>query len=1182
MRKTRWTIGLAWTLVAALVFVYGVAAQEPLIQANPGARPVAPYRAPTREPSVPASNLGFIPPELDLSHLKGQGLPRQASVQAAFPARLDWRESGKVSSVKNQSSCGSCYAFAALANLESRLLVDGAGLLNLSENNAKECTWDALNGFAAGEYYVGGCAGGNYDMVANLLTLKGAVAESCDPYTPIDVECNSGCTPVKTLLGWHMISDGSMASTAVLKTYLQNYGPLYTTMYASFPGFGTYDGSYTLYYNGTQGPDHAVLLVGWDDNLVHAGGTGAWIVKNSWGTNWGGTCGYGTERGYFALAYGSAKIGMFSSYATDWQDHDSTGGLLNYDEAGGFRGAIGYNSTTTGWALARFYPTRNTYASRVELWTTDATTDVDIYLYDDFSGSAPSNLRWSLLNQSFAEAGYHSVAVDPALPVWNGNDLVLVIKITNASYTFPIPVDTVGASQAGRTYASYSGASGTWSDMQGNDVGIRVRTSDNGPGGPGTPVAPTPSVTPTSTPTTVPGSEVTVTFQQGNNGYAGETDTHISADAPTANYDSIDRFKVGYRQKNAALVRFDLASITTGSTVLSATLQVYAGAWSGANESIGVYAVLRGATASQATWNLARTGSAWGLTGCNDTNTDRRGTAVSTLTTSGINKWYTFDVRALVQEWVNGSLVNEGVLLRQAASSDSSFQFDSAQFSTASLRPKLVVKYQSVGTGPTATPTATATATATAVNSATPTRTATATPTGAVVNTPTNTPTATATATGSDTIVTFQQGSDGYSGETDTYMSADAPTTNYGSGDKFKVGYRQKNGALVRFDVASIPSGSTVVAATLQVYAAGWSGTNGSMGAYAVLRDATASEATWNLAKTGSPWGLTGCNDTTTDRRGTAASTLTTSGINKWYSFDVHDLVQEWVNSSLPNEGVLLRQTASSDSSMLFASAQYSTVGFRPKLVVTYRYAGTSGTATPTAVPSATPTATTPAGPTATATTVPPSTPTNTPTITLTPTATSTPGGADVVVTLQQGLAGYSGALDTFIDQYNASTDYSGVDSLKVGYKLTTAAALVFDLSGIPPSAAVSDATLQVYAKGWGGTNISIGMHAILRGVVVGQATWSQAASGNAWNVAGCNCTTTDRRAAAESTVTTGGINKWYSFDVTALVQDWVNGTVANNGVLLRQQVSAAYSFLFASAHDANAANRPKLTVTYR
>jgi len=843
--------------------------------------------------------------------------------------------------------------------------MDGAGSFNLSENNAKECNWEELNDYHSGIYYWGSCHGGNYEMVANLLTQKGAVLESCDPYVASDVACNTGCSPVKTLLGWNMISDGWVPSADVLKGYIMAYGPVYTTLYASFADFGSYDGSYTLYYTGTQSPNHAVLIVGWDDSLVHAGGQGGWIVKNSWGTNWGGTCGYGSEGGYFSIAYGSASIGMFSSYAAEWQNYDAGGGLMYYDEAGAWRGAYGYG--TTGWGLAKFVPTRNTYVSRVEFWTTDVTTDVDIYIYDSFDGAMLSSLRWSLLNQSFAEAGYHSVPVQPALPVFSGNDVAVVVKFTNSSYAYPIPVDPVGVSQSGRTYMSFSGGAGTWYDMQGNDVGLRLRTSD-GASGPtatstatatrtatatATTVIATPTATSTATQTSVAtvtstpeGAEATVTLQQGNGGYAGAEDTYIEQYSPAYNYSGGDAFKVGYKQTRAGLLVFDVSSIPAGASVSSAALEVYAVGWSGNNISFGAYAVLRGATIGQATWNEASSGQAWGLPGCNDTLTDRRGTAESTLTTSGVYKWYSLDVRDLVQGWVSGALENRGILLRQTVSSSLSFTFASAEKADTSLRPKLVVTYQGGGSPaptntPSSTPTATnpapPTATATATNTATAVATSTATSTATNTATPTLAPTVTPTASGVDVTLSLQEGNAGYTGGRDTYMEQYSANSNYAALDSFRVGYKRQSAGLLAFDLSPVPRSASVVSAVLQVYAIGWGGGDISIGAYAVLRDMVTAEATWNHSNNAELWGLGGCNDTLTDRRETAESTVATSGINKWYSFDVTALVQEWVSGGLDNNGLLLMQTTTASYRFVFAAAQKGDASIRPKLVVTYR-----------------------------------------------------------------------------------------------------------------------------------------------------------------------------------------------------------------------------------------------------
>jgi len=189
-----------------------------------------------------------------------------------------------------------------------------------------------------------------------------------------------------------------------------------------------------------------------------------------------------------------------------------------------------------------------------------------------------------------------------------------------------------------------------------------------------------------------------VTLQNGSGGYTGSEDTYIYQYASTTNYCTSEPLKVGYKQQYGALVRFDLSGIPVGSTVTQARLEVYATGWDGTDMTIEAYRILRSTTYCAATWERAQVGNAWGTAGCNNTGSDRSGVAESSVTTSGISAWYSFGLTSLVQGWVDGSVVNNGVLLRGASSlSTSSFDFASNHHGTVSWRPKLVVTYRSSG-----------------------------------------------------------------------------------------------------------------------------------------------------------------------------------------------------------------------------------------------------------------------------------------------------------------------------------------------------------------------------------------------------------------------------------------------------------------------------------------------------
>lgn len=452
--------------VALLVLVIVLVAALPL-----GAEPRAEVRAfDLPAPIEGPSRTGFVPPPGDFSYLKARS-PRSL---LDLPERYDWRDQGAITRVSDQGNCGACYAFAAAGNFESAILIDGGPTYDFSENNIKECEWWSINSS------IGSCSGGNASMVASFLSQSGTALETCDPYDPHNVTCKDGCPYITTVTGWLQISGGDMAPTSAIKDYVYNYGPMFTAMIAAngsgWPGeFSGYDGSYTLYYTGPGSYDHAVMIVGWDDTLSHAGGQGAWIVKNSWGTEWG-------DSGFFYIAYGSAGIGAYTSTVYDWLPYDYDGVVFFHDESG-YQGTLqlGYGNTTA-WALAKFIPDDAVRLDRVEFWTTDAATDVDVFVYDGFSGGG---LMGPLAEETGIEVeayGYHSVELSTPVEISATNDFYVVVKITNDSYAFPIALEDKFASHSpGYCYVSPDGS--TWTDLSDaggagyddTDVCIRAR-----------------------------------------------------------------------------------------------------------------------------------------------------------------------------------------------------------------------------------------------------------------------------------------------------------------------------------------------------------------------------------------------------------------------------------------------------------------------------------------------------------------------------------------------------------------------------------------------------------------------------------------------------------------------------------------------------------------------------------
>ncbi len=203
-------------------------------------------------------------------------------LMSSLPSSVDWRNYGGnfVTGVRNQGSCGSCWAFGSTAALESRKLIDDdipGTDLDLSEQVAISCSNQ------------GDCSGGY--LLRDYFVDTGLPLESCYPYAQSNGTCTKACKNWE--LSAYKVSRYTTVlpnnSVDVLKNALIKYGPTVTTMevYSDFDSYGSGIYSYT---SGVYRGGHAILLLGYDDT------NSCFICKNSWGTGWG-------EAGFFQIAY---------------------------------------------------------------------------------------------------------------------------------------------------------------------------------------------------------------------------------------------------------------------------------------------------------------------------------------------------------------------------------------------------------------------------------------------------------------------------------------------------------------------------------------------------------------------------------------------------------------------------------------------------------------------------------------------------------------------------------------------------------------------------------------------------------------------------------------------------------------------------------------------------------------
>jgi C1A family cysteine protease len=396
---------------------------------------------------------------MDLSHLNRGATRLEATGQ--LPSSFDWRDFGKVSPVKHQDGCGTCWDFGTTSVLESAVLMGEDVEYDFSEQSVALCVDPAW------VYYYDGeddpCPAGGWSWLASESFIrKGAVLESCSPYEPEALKCDGSCPgcdacpPVKRVNGYRFVT-GDQGATELIKQAVYEHGP--TTMSFLWSGGHVYEDAetygtvydYTACQPGVEFANHLVSIIGWDDEVPHyeAPGQGAWLVKNSWGEGWG-------NDGTFWLAYDSSCMTEIA-YLT-YEDYDAGAELLHWDEAG-FVGSHGYGDTSA-WVTNVFTAQRDSTLTHVEFWTTDHNTDYAITVYRDGDPTDGLTDQVTARAGTCGEAGYYSVALDDPVPLSAGQAFAIAVQMTTEVYTAPIAIEEAAEIKTPPTGASASDGDG--------------------------------------------------------------------------------------------------------------------------------------------------------------------------------------------------------------------------------------------------------------------------------------------------------------------------------------------------------------------------------------------------------------------------------------------------------------------------------------------------------------------------------------------------------------------------------------------------------------------------------------------------------------------------------------------------------------------------------------------------
>jgi len=233
-----------------------------------------------------------------------------------LPTAFDWRPQGAVTPIKDQGQCGSCWTFSTTGNIEGQYFLKYGKLLSFSEQLLVDCSQACCDLPGYGNVCNQGCNGGwQWTAFFDVMSWGGLELESQYPYTGSDGSCKKQDNLLTAkITNYTCLSrtNGAPADEDQMAGYLQQHGPLSIALNAGYLqsyGSGVIDPWFPGVECDPTALDHAVLIVGWGVQKGVLEDVPYWIVKNSWGSDWG-------ESGYFRIYRGKNVCGVANAVSS--------------------------------------------------------------------------------------------------------------------------------------------------------------------------------------------------------------------------------------------------------------------------------------------------------------------------------------------------------------------------------------------------------------------------------------------------------------------------------------------------------------------------------------------------------------------------------------------------------------------------------------------------------------------------------------------------------------------------------------------------------------------------------------------------------------------------------------------------------------------------------------------------